>query len=216
MFWLHISTRTAAGSSVLFFSFALWLWLRAEWAAPEIMPQSFRDRQVALINRLRINMRIIQQALPPTPLTTACTCVCVRHFLSMMHMTFPYVPPGETPKKYHLKTQMPSLAMVPKCQRLSVGFNCFPLTFCFSFFLSTRCQMSALMCYKAWGCERKVTHVVGCAQLDSRRGFCIWLYTSSASSSLWLNRVNVAWRALIPWQQRYSTPDWLISFSLCK
>lgn len=118
---ISVRTRAAASSS----AFVLRLWLRAVWAASHNTryAESFRDRQVALINRLCIKMRIIYHKLPLSPLTT----VCVHHFLplSVMYMTFPYVLPGEMPKKCNLNTQILSFMMASNCRHLSEGSMCF-------------------------------------------------------------------------------------------
>lgn len=68
---LHTSVRTRAAAS----SSAFVLWLRAVWAASQNMhyAESFRDRQVALINSLCIKMGIMHHKLS----------LCVHHFLSL-------------------------------------------------------------------------------------------------------------------------------------
>lgn len=116
---LHISVRTRAAASSS--AFVLWLWLRVVWAASQNThyAESFRDRQVAFINRLCIKMRIIHHKPPLSPLTT----VCVHHFLSLsvMYMTFPYVLPGEMPKKFNLNTQILSFMVASNSRHLSEG-----------------------------------------------------------------------------------------------
>lgn len=116
---------------------------------------------MAFINRLCIKMRIIHHKPPLSPLTT----VCVHHFLSLsvMCMTFPYVLPGEMPKKFNLNTQILSFMVASNSRHLSEGsfflffFSCTRVFVSMSVgmfvVMSIHCQISALMCNNKCRCE---------------------------------------------------------------
>ena len=100
----------------------------------------FRQRQVALINRLCPKMRIIQHKLRLSP----CTTEGVHHAPSLpeMYVTFPYVLPADKPREHHLNSQILSFLPPSNYQHLSEGFICSVPSVC----VSPCAQRNALSC----------------------------------------------------------------------